>query len=108
MKIGDTIWIFDTNCRVYVSADGRSSGSPIYRKYWHETKITGESARSWITAYGKVPKRGPHPKWAFTAAEVDDDCWMRDHRYKITRMVESCDLPALRKVAEIVGYKETE
>ena len=106
LKVGDTIWRFDGSRRIY---NDKNAG-PIYREHWVETVIQGETSRSWLVGMFrtyKVPKKGPHPGWAFSQKEVDDDCWVRCNRYKIEKsvaMVSNADV--LRKVAELIGWKE--
>lgn len=99
--IGSTIWRFDLNHRIYKD---HNSG-PDYRSYWLETKITGETPRSWLVGnWAKCPKKGDHSGWAFSLEEVDDNVWSHDERHKIIRCVERCDVFTLRKIAELVGY----
>ena len=117
--IGSTVWVFDHNHRVYrKDANGRSVGGPIYREHWVPTEITGETARSWITRYGKFPKKdqecslipqgGYSPLTvAFTEAAVDDNVWQRDHAVRIADLVRNADAHTLRKIAELIEYKES-
>lgn len=102
LKIGSTIWKFDQNRRVY-EKNGR--GGPIYRKHWVEVKILRETTRSWVIDYwgSKVPKKGPHPGYAFTQEELEDDIWVKDTRYEVVQAVESCkDANILRQIAALV------
>lgn len=104
--IGSEIWRYDENRRVY-SKDGK--GGPLFREKWHKVEILGETSRSWITSYykEKVPKKGAHPRWAFAESEIDDACFVHDHRWKIIRAIERVyDADALRQIAAIVGYQE--
>ena len=126
LKVGDTIWRFDSNHRVYPErpkdARGKTdydiSRSPIYRGYWVPVEITGETSRSWLTIRGKAPKRAPDLRrqgWAFTQKDVDDDCWVNERLHKLNRAL-SCGLrrhdPNIRekmeKIAEIIGFKQEE
>lgn len=111
VKVGSKIWHFDPNRRVYPPAPkGKlwASGGPIYREHWHEVEITGETSRSWLTAYGKVPKSGEHRGFAFTIKEVEDDCWLQAHRYQISRAVEQCTSPELlREIAFLLNFTPT-
>lgn len=104
LSIGSTIYVYDGNYRVYAA----NNNGPIYREHWRPMEITGETSRSWITAWGeKVPKRGAHHGVAFTIKEVDDMCWMNDHRYKIEREVGRIrDSIKLREIAKIIGYDD--
>lgn len=111
LGIGSTVWHFDQNRRVYTDAPkDRIWGDLIYREHWHPVEITGENRRSWITSYGKAPKNGSHRGWAFSQAEVDDDCWRDEHRSWIGDLrdtVRRCrDRGILRQIAALVGYGE--
>lgn len=108
LHVGSTIWYFDINNRVYPPRiHGEINGGPIYREHWRSVVITGETRVSWISHYGKkAPKRGSHPGWAFTLAEVDDDCWVHGNRGQLTNEVMRCgDAEALRKIAAILGWE---
>lgn len=106
MLIGKTIWRFDINRRVY----SKKNKGPIYREHWVPINVIGETSRSWL--YGsarkpyRVPKNGPHPGFALTQEEVDEDCWANENRRYIVNMVERCPLDVLKRVAEVVGYHE--
>jgi hypothetical protein len=111
--VGSTIWRFDPNRRVYPKPEtGRilPSCGPIYREHWVPVVITGETSRSWLWGHRrdvKIPKRGPHPGFAFTQEEVDDDVWARASRHRVSRAVEHCqDVTKLRQVAAILGVEE--
>ena len=114
MKVGDPIWLFNVNRRVYTREPGRPyGGGLIYREHWEVRKITGETSRSWLVARWerdtkptKVPKKGLHPGWAFTQQEVDLDCWLHEHRVKILREAERASDLVLIKVARVLGYPD--
>lgn len=120
--IGSTVWVFDGNCRTYRrDADGRAIGGPIRRESWVPVKIVGENRASWILSrYGKflkTPKDGRREthrdaygshRVAISQQEVDDDCWIHDHRQELVRQIQYCsDAAILRQVAALVGYQET-
>jgi hypothetical protein len=93
-KVGDAIWIFDINRRVYPrDADGRATGGPIWREHWKLHVIVGETSRSWLTDYGnKIAKRGTDPSLVlFSEAEIDRAGWVHDNAIKISRRVWACD-----------------
>lgn len=119
LKIGDTLYSFSTNNRVYKpSKDGFSSGGPIYREHFRAETIDGETKQSWIVGPSekKVNKKTlacahngdfAAARRYFTLEEKEADIWANDHRYKITRLVEQVrNVEILRKIAEIVGYSE--
>lgn len=116
MKVGDKIWRFDSNRRVYTKSSTLSS-PPNRRQMWHEVEITGETSRSWVTAYGKVPKRGAPYGWAFTRQAVEDDLWCDRNCYNIATAVTNStrvmrDRSALRdemtRIAAIIGFETSE
>lgn len=124
MKIGDKFYSFDENRRRYRRLPGgKPVGTPIYREHFYEVEIVGESSRSWIIGVGgdwkreqfKVPKSDPfRDKYGefgarpmiWTAAMMEDECWVHEHRHKIIEEVRTCDYVALLEVAYAVGYPD--
>ena len=112
LAIGDTVWVFDTNRRVYPKDDG----GPIYREHFRPLKITGETRASWLLEEGlKIDKangqlRKPSPSgWyglsqrVYSASEVEDACFVEAHRYPLSRAVQRCeDAAALRTLHQIL------
>lgn len=117
MKIGDSIWYFDENYRVYPPKEpGRlySGSGPIWREHWREIKVVGETSKSWIVGYdkAKISKKDVeagtvnHHKWALSQAQIDDLEWVQRHRYKISRHLDGIyDPGTLRQVAALIGYE---
>ena len=113
--IGSTVWWFDNNRRVYAKDErGHAVGGPIYREHWRETTITGETPRSWLTAdrmkfsktTGEMRDAYGVKRCVFSLADVEADYWIHEHRYAVRTMVGDCDdVDALKRIAEIVGYK---
>ena len=116
IKVGDRLWRFDINRRVY-NGSGMNSRI-IYAEHFTPHTITGETVKSWLIAgdYGdaiRVSKSelreagkggyGGH-QW-FTDSGREDDIWRHVHRSKITDLVDRADPALLRKVAEVVGYQ---
>jgi hypothetical protein len=112
MKIGDTVWWFDQNCRVYPPAPPGSSTqfgrSPIWRKHWRAEEIVAETSRSFVTKGGtKLPKKGPVPRgWATSQTQIDREGWVQEHRNRIAQLVSVLEFSDLRKVAKVLDYKE--
>ena len=107
LKVGDTIWRFNINRRVYAPkkpGEIYSRGGPIYREHWEPVKIDGETSRSWVTRFGKAPKKGDRHGWAFSLDEVDASCWAKEHRRHIVNLVERCDADTLKAIGDLVGY----
>jgi hypothetical protein len=111
LKVGDKIWHFDQNRRKY--ANGLSS--PDRDHMWHEVAITGETSRSWITSYGKVPKRGVVYGWALSRSGVEDDLWVSRNAFHIRAFVDSLAYRfnpdrsmvrlQLEKIADVAGIE---
>lgn len=110
LKVGDTVWHFDYNRRVYAEPQpGHKWGELIHREHWRKVIIVAETSRSWVTDYygKKLPKNGSWPHgWVRTEQEVDDSEWLYANRYKLGDAVRACqDVNVLRDVARLVGYE---
>lgn len=116
MKIGDTLYRFDGNHRVYREPGKLGGGGPIYREHFQPLKIVDENKVSWILERGwKVRKKdlkgeaksfGFGGRGFFTAEGMEDDIWEHDNRHRIADFVlRSIPLDQLKKVAEIIGFK---
>ncbi len=115
-KVGDTVWIFDSNRRVY--KDGR--GGAIYAEHWYSTKIVGENRASWIVLpHGrgmKIDKKtcalrgelyGTRAQVEFSRDAVDADIWLMENRWRIAELLQRCnDVTVLKAVAKAIGLKE--
>lgn len=128
LKIGDSVWVFDPNRRVYRrDAKGNSVGGPIYREHWREHFIVGETRVSWLVGFTRdlphdhrcvlrMPKADPtgvaekgfgRRRVLLSPAAVEDDAWVAENRCRISDAVNRCrDADTLRRIAEMVGYKE--
>ena len=113
LKIGDTIYRFDINRRVYQKdANGRATGSPIYREHFSAHRIDGETKFSWLADGFKINKKTMHenvPNYSghqwYTADEMEGAVWMHEHRHQIMRAIERAPITQLRQIAELVGYE---
>ncbi len=110
IAVGSKVWVFDANKRVYAKDEkGRAFGPPIHREHWVEREVVSETSRSWIVGRGweqiKVPKKGPRRGVCFSLQEVEQDCWVNSHRYRIAQAVERASYEQLIAIAEIVGFK---
>lgn len=107
MKVGDEVFVFDHNRRVYAKRpSGEFGGGPIYREHFVKKTIIGETSRSWLLQHW--PKKIPKSTLAgvYTAEQVEDECWIDEHRCKIVRALERTrDAKILRQVAELIDYK---
>lgn len=99
------VFVFDLNNRVYEKdVNGRTFGGPIYREHWCKYEVIGEEKRSWLV--NEYPGKITKAKAKFIA-DVDEDCWLNDNRYKIIEDIKRCtDSATLRAIAKLVGYEE--
>ena len=87
-------------------------GEPLYLrdKYgqvhkWD--KFSGETSRSWVT--GPERARDKHSKKDYAVVgkhEYNEQLWADRNRYNIRGYFNVCDAPTLRKIAELLGYRE--
>jgi hypothetical protein len=110
IKIGDALYRFDSNRRVYsLDASGRAHGGPIYAEHFERGEVVGETKFSWLCriTYGehKVNKKTmleASPGWSpyrwYTEAQRDEALWDKRHRREIVARVEQCDAATLRRV----------
>lgn len=119
VKVGDPIWRFDHNRRVYRKNEhGDSVGGPIWRERWRRDEIVGETARSLLVGpqwcQTKLPKSafrdgGCPPGWALSEEHIDRLAWVHENAYRLGAVVQRLgDYEKLRAIAEIVGYKDAE
>jgi hypothetical protein len=109
--VGQRVWAFDENRRVYTERAGRLSGDLIYAGHFREMKVLAIDKRSYLIGWpdGKGGEKVGFAKaerMYYTDQDREDRIWKNDHRYKIVRLVERADVATLRKIAAIVGYKE--
>lgn len=101
-KIGDKVWRFDGNRRVYV--EGNST--PIYSEHFYQDTIVGETPKSWLIHYGRVKINKKTLEGIYTDEQRAAMIWDKQHRYKIVREVQTCSPELLKQIAELIGYKE--
>ena len=112
LKVGDTVWVFDGNRRVYERDDnGRREGGPIWIKHWVSAKVVGETSRSFVVGRGygefKLPKNGTRPKLrvAFSEEEVGFYALL-ERRRAIADMLSRCEDPeVVRGCAQLLGFE---
>lgn len=115
LKVGDTIYKFDENHRVYRrNADGRATGGPIYSEYFRPHIIAGETKLSWLSGprgEDKINKktmkeagRGSHGYQWHTKASMEDHLWSAIHRHEIIQRVQQASIDELKQIAALVGY----
>jgi hypothetical protein len=57
LKVGDTIFEYNPNHRIYERADGTKTGRAIELGHYHPRQITGETKQSWLVGSDKVNKK---------------------------------------------------
>lgn len=110
-QVGDTIYY------QFVTSRGWESRWRDLR--WQKAQIVGETSRSWlIDGYPeKLPKNGKVATGEFAGcgyryapAEIaEKDMWDYTNRERITKLLgdtSAVDTDMLRKVADLLGYKE--
>jgi len=119
MKIGDIVYIFDINHRVYPpkGSDGYSHGSPIYREHFQKRQIVGETTQSWIVAFeGSSPdvryatkhKKKEPRNGLYTLEQVEEQVWLHNNRYWVEEAMRGADYATVKKIAALLNYKERE
>jgi hypothetical protein len=118
MKVGDPVWYFDENRRVYKPG---TMSPPIWREHWVRKCIIGETSRSWIVGYERQdPRDGQklskkelaapeRPKgWAFSEEEIDRLAWMHENRHALSEAVRRCrDYRTLKEIAALIAFEVT-
>lgn len=119
LHVGDTIWMWDENRRVYPERKGRAiSSGPIWREHWRPVKIISESVRSFVLEQnlGKISKNtlehGQGRKIIFRESDIAKLAWLNDNRVGISdhilHMRDSLDnYEKLLVVAEALGMSPT-
>jgi hypothetical protein len=97
MEVGDEVWLFDINRRVY----DKSSYSPVYSEHFYKARITGETTRSWIVNGIKYSKK--NPLGLFTDQQKDDAVWADANRYKIIDLLKTLSTEKLKEVSKILS-----
>lgn len=116
LKVGDTLWVWDSNHRVYNrDENNRPSGPPIWREHYVKKEIVGETSRSWEIRWDKISKKDLRegrlwPNVCVTDEEIDKAEWLEVHRRAIIAHIEwkVKDYGTIRAIAELIGYEPKE
>ena len=100
MKIGDRVWLFDGNRRVY---DKKFGSLPIYAEHFYQATISGETSKSWIIHYDKFSKKTL--QGIYSDEQKADMIWENNNRYKIIEQIRRCPIEILKRIDNIL--KET-
>ena len=105
MTIGDTVYVFDVNRRVYPK-DASLGRSPIYREHFRPIRIASETRVSWVLDDGRRVNKKTLGG-IFSPAQIDDACYVQANRYEIIRTIERCrDAALLRQIAALIGWNQ--
>ena len=97
MKVGDKVWLFDGNRRIY---DKKFGSAPIYAEHFYLAEITGETSRSWLIhgdRYSKKTLLG-----IYNSNQREDMIWENTNRYKIIDLVRYCSIEKLKDIDRIL------
>ena len=122
MQIGDKVWIFDGNHRIYKDVEGNETRSPWYRGHFVERYIVGETKQSWIVGLkGREPNHRSNIKVKkstlsypadygldghlyLSEDEIDQKCWKNENHYALGERVRRCyDYQKLKEIEEILN-----
>ena len=122
MQIGNKVWLFDSNHRVYKDAEGNKTTSPLYRGYFVEKYIVGETKQSWLVGYkGNTPddrlnikvnkktltyiRSNAFDGRLYTSEEqIDQLCWINENRHKLSQKInQSNDYQKLKEIEAILN-----
>ena len=100
MKIGDTVWLFDGNRRIYANEGKNKFSAPIYREHFYPVKIEGETSRSWLIHGEKYSKTNPS---FYTEQEKENDVWRNENKRSIVEAIESCTTDKLKEISKLLN-----
>jgi len=97
MKVGDKVWLFDENRRVYKKEYG---SSPIYSEYFYQVIIEGETRNSWIIEGNKFSKKTL--QGIYTNETKTEKIWEHENRYKIREKINYCSIKTLKQISNLL------
>jgi len=100
MQVGDKVWLFDGNRRVY-KKNGESFTAPIYEEHFYLAIIDGETSRSWLIGRNKYSKK--NLLGIYTDEQKADQIWDHCSRYKIEEKVRHCSINQLKQIDKILN-----
>lgn len=119
LEIGQKVWFFDRERRIYSLPDGtRLTSSPWFRGHFVEKYVVGENKVSYI--FGNKPTTNPDDKRLtdrvkkselkdgkniyMSEKSVDEACWVHDNWGEINRKISNCeDYNKLTRILEILN-----
>ena len=109
MRIGDTLYHFDVNRRVYSKPPAGSDriwGDIIYAEHFKALKIVGETRVSWLLEHNYKVKKDAIGTLFLTQEQMSDNIWSHHHRHKIRDLLDQANAAELRTIGGILGYQE--
>lgn len=109
LKIGDTVWFFDVNRRIYKDHE------LIYREHFVPLKIVGENKMSWLLEHGHKCKKGTLTISAqgfgeyhfYRQDDMEKRIYLHNHRHKIAAAISDLkNVDLLREIAKSIGYDD--
>ncbi len=108
LTIGDIVYYFDGNYRVY-EKNGVKKSSPYEEDYYRPLKVVAETEREYILDYGTINKRsnlltlGKTKHKYFMNKERLDEIYLSENGYKIADKIRYLrDANKLKKIEEIL------
>ena len=119
VKVGDTVYYYNANHRIYEDDQGNKTHGPNERLMWIPIKIVGETPQTFLVEMdGYINKVTGELKgryygsarygWSIvlTKQGVEDTLWLRTERYKMSDMVKDCtDVNKLKQIQSILEAK---
>lgn len=121
LEVGQKIWIFDRERRIYDLPDGTHlTNSPWFRGHFVERYVVGETNIIYI--FGSRPTTNPDDKRLtdrikkselkdgeniYTSEKsIDEACWVHDHWSEVNRKISNCnEYSKIIRILEILNEK---
>lgn len=110
LKVGQTVYYFDQNRRVY----REDKSGPIYKEYFRPLEIKDENDKEFILDWGTINKRSGLLRFNrdrgtvrfFTEEEKEDMTYIEDNGYKLADKVRHIkDAGKLKMIAKILDFE---
>ena len=106
LSVGDAVWVFCENHRVYVDRDGVKHSGSIWREHWVRQRVVSLTTRSYVLSSGVKLQKGAQWMGVVTSErELDEACWVHEHAQAIAlEMARRGSYEQLARVAREVSY----
>lgn len=127
MQIGDKVWVFNDNKRLYKDDKGNDLDRCWYRGHFEEKYIIlGENKQNWIIGHKdlkstdkiclKVNKKdlvvkgyALGKKLYLSEEEIDQACWMEENKYNLLDKLRYInDYEIFKQIEKLINYKSKE